>query len=134
MSPSLAAAARASILHCKDLAANVMDVAKFNSGELVLAQEDVDVRALCEEVHQTMSIAYPVGDDGDEGDAGRPAAAAPSLQEVPKRQPQAEGPRSEQRVRDRRLRAGGRKPSVESRKALAAPRDSPARRLSRKHR
>ena len=74
VSPSLAAAARASILHCKELAANVMDVAKFNSGELVLAQEDVDVRALCEEVHQTMSIAYPTGDGGDEGDAGRPAA------------------------------------------------------------
>ena len=71
VSPSLAAAARASILHCKDLVANVMDVAKFNSGELVLAQEDVDVRTLCEEVHQTMSIAYPAG---DEGDAGRPAA------------------------------------------------------------
>ena len=58
VSPSLAAAARASILHCKELAANVMDVAKFNSGELVLAQEDVDVRALCEEVHQIDRVSH----------------------------------------------------------------------------
>ena len=59
VAPHEAAAARASILHCKELVGNVMDVAKLDSGKLVLAREDFDVRAVCEEVHLAMSAAFP---------------------------------------------------------------------------
>ena len=56
---SLKLAARSSVLHCKALVDNVMDVTKFKSGCMRLAAVDFSLRALCTEVHRTMTHAFP---------------------------------------------------------------------------